>query len=367
MKPLSSCAMLALLAVAGLAGISGCKPAAHEEEAAATEVAVSVGKLVLADLHARIEVYGTVEPAPAVAGRPGGSVRLSTPLAGVARTVAVVENQWVKAGDLLIQLDDRLAQAAAAKATQAVAFSDQVLARQQKLKDVGGGSDKSLQEALQQRAAAQADLELAQATLAQLRLVAPFDGVVVHLAVQPGQYVDPAAAVLELADPDRLVIAAGIPVSEASAVQLDQPVELIAGDGQPTAVGQVSLVSSQVDARTGTVPVQAAVLKGSGLRAGQLVRVRIVTAEHRGQLAAPLESVVKAEGAEVLYVVTGDKAVQTPVQTGLRDGGLVEIAAAGLKAGDTVVTSGAYGLPKETRIRVAGQPDATERKSIHEQ
>jgi hypothetical protein len=42
----------------------------------------------------------------------------------------------------------------------------------------------------------------------------------------------------------------------------------------------------------------------------------------------------------------------------LRDGGLVEIEGDGLQAGMTVVTEGAYGLPKETKIRVLGSGGA---------
>jgi len=41
-----------------------------------------------------------------------------------------------------------------------------------------------------------------------------------------------------------------------------------------------------------------------------------------------------------------------PVQTGLRENGLVEIAAPEIKDGDVVVTTGAYGLPEKTKIRV---------------
>jgi multidrug efflux pump subunit AcrA (membrane-fusion protein) len=80
-----------------------------------------------------------------------------------------------------------------------------------------------------------------------------------------------------------------------------------------------------------------------------------VSDEHRDRLAVPVESVVKDEtGATVIAVVDGDMAVQTPVTTGLEDGALVEVAGDGLRAGMTVVTEGAYGLPATTRIRIVG-------------
>ena len=43
------------------------------------------------------------------------------------------------------------------------------------------------------------------------------------------------------------------------------------------------------------------------------------------------------------------------VKTGLRDGNVVEVSAVGLKEGDTIVTVGAYGLPKESKIKITNR------------
>ena len=81
--------------------------------------------------------------------------------------------------------------------------------------------------------------------------------------------------------------------------------------------------------------------------------MRIATTVHTNCLAVPAESVVTDEsGKSVIALVTGDEADQMPVQTGLRENGLVEISAPELKVGDTVVTVGAYGLPEKTKITV---------------
>jgi len=62
-------------------------------------------------------------------------------------------------------------------------------------------------------------------------------------------------------------------------------------------------------------------------------------------------------GQSVIALVNGDAAAQTPVQVGLREDGWVEVAGTGLKDGASVVTLGAYGLPKTTKIRVLGAAD----------
>jgi membrane fusion protein (multidrug efflux system) len=82
------------------------------------------------------------------------------------------------------------------------------------------------------------------------------------------------------------------------------------------------------------------------------VTVHIVVDERPQRLAVPAESVVEVNGTSVIAIVEGDHAVQRSVTVGLHDGPLVEIAGDGLHEGMTVVTEGAYGLPKDTRVRV---------------
>ena len=103
-----------------------------------------------------------------------------------------------------------------------------------------------------------------------------------------------------------------------------------------------------MDAKNGTILTRALLPADSGLRPGQFVQLKIVTAVHTNCLAAPSESVVTDEsGQSVIALVNGDKATQTPVQTGLREDGWVEVAGTGLKEGDVHRDGG--------RLRAAGK------------
>ena len=89
------------------------------------------------------------------------------------------------------------------------------------------------------------------------------------------------------------------------------------------------------------------------LRPGQFVRVRIITDERRDCLAVPSQSVVKNEkGESVICLVSGKMAVQHPVKVGFREGDMIEIHSLMLKPGVEVVTTGAYGLPEKSKIRI---------------
>jgi RND family efflux transporter MFP subunit len=337
-NPLSA---FATLTAVGALGLAGCQPGGNDEEPkVATEVAVQVAKVTRATLRARVEAYGLVEPEPAGGGQPAGATRLAATVAGVVMAVPAKEGERVEAGAVIVKLDDRLA-------LSALALAEQQFERQKKLRTVEGTSEKSFQEASQQLAAARAQLALVQ-------LTTPLSGVVARINVQPGQAVDLNTVVAEIVDPSRLVVTASVPGNEAARLKAGQPAELFVENAdQPAASGNVSFVSPAVDSKTGTVLVRVALPKDSGLRPGQFVRARIVSEERAGRLAVPLASVVTdVEGHSVIALVEGDQAAQKSVKAGVRDGGLVEVEGEGLKEGDTVVTVGAYGLPRQTKVRV---------------
>jgi RND family efflux transporter MFP subunit len=260
--------------------------------------------------------------APATAEQPAAGAQLAAPSAGVVTKVNVVEGQQVDKGDVLVELNSA---AAAAE-----------VARQKKLYEQQNTSLKSLQEA--------------EAQLALLRVVAPLSGTVVRVNVTPGQAVDLTATVAEVMDLTRLAVTAEIPAAEAAGLKAAAEAQVMA---EPPVATKLSFVSPTVDAKSGTVLVRALLPGDSGLRPGQFVPLRVVTTVHTNCLVAPRESVVTDEdGQTVIAIVTGDNAKQRPVKTGLREGGLVEVEGDGLKEGITIVTVGAYALPKETKIRV---------------
>jgi RND family efflux transporter MFP subunit len=346
--------LYALLSLAALT-LSDCSRAApeEEEEKEATEVTVQVGTVMKADLRARVEAYGMVEPEPAKTGAPSGGARLAAPIAGIVASVDIVEGQSVKAGDVVVKLDDRVAQAAVDKAQHALVFAQQVADRMGRLIDSGAISMQLKQEADERLAAARAELAAAQAATAQVRLASPLEGVVAHINVQPGQSVDLNTVVAEIIDLKRLVVTVNIPTDEAAHIRPGQSAEIFIHNLEdPATTGSVSFVSPTVDMKTASALVRLSVPKESALRPGEFVRTRIVTEELSDRLVVPRESVVKREDGKAVYLVEGDRAVQMPVKTGLRDGDLIEVEADGLKEGDTIVTVGAYGLPKETKIKI---------------
>ena len=313
----------------------------QEQPAAApleTEVPVHVGKIIRTTLRSYVSAYGVVEPEPA-GEQPAAGANVAPALPGVVTKVNCREGQHVTRGDILFQLDSRTARVA-------VEYAEKTVARQKQLIKVEGTSQKALQEAEQQLAAARTQQAL-------LNVTAPIDGTVTRVNVRAGEAVDLSTTLAEVMDLDRLVVSAKVPVSELNALTTGQEADVFVDTSTTPITGKLIYIGTDVADDTGAVTTWASLPTGSGLRPGRFVNVHITSDEHENCLAVPEASVVQDEnGDTVIAVVQGGTAVQRPVRTGLHDGGLVEVEADGLQPDMMVVTEGAYALPHETRVRI---------------
>ncbi|MCK9607468.1 MAG: efflux RND transporter periplasmic adaptor subunit [Methylomonas sp.] len=346
--------LIVAICLFGIAGCDGAKPA--EEPQVATEVAVKVGQTIKTTLHRYVSAYGMVEPAPAMQGKAAASSKIATPIGGLLAQVFCVEGQSVKKGDLLFQLDTRNSDALIAKAEVAVDFAQKNFARKQALAATDNVSRKLYDEAQQLLQNARKDLLNMQTQRELLQIRAPLSGTLSAINFKVGEVVNPNTVLADLTDLQRLSITLKLPSPEADSIQLNQTVQsntaaASQAQAQPFS-GRVTFVGSQIDPLTDTVVVRVSVAADSGLRPGQFVTARILVEERPDRLAVPIASVVNSMDSSVIAVVEGDHARQVAVKPGLRDGNLIEIAAEDLHEGMTVVSSGAYGLPPKTRIRV---------------
>lgn len=405
-------------------------PEAEEEQSEPSEVPVKVAKIQRTTLHRYVEGFGSIEPEPAINQKPSASAALTPPAPGIVAKVDCWAGQKVQAGQVLFEMDDRqakaaVAQAAAAlesagaarakvqarprpeqlalaklvvdKARSSLEFAQRAYDRQKILAQQQGTSQKSLESAESDLAAARNELNVAQEQLkllnappvpqdiaeadakvneaqnalaaartqqSLLQIRSPLAGTVTRIGVNPGESVDVTRILAEVVALDRLCAMVNVPAQQASFVKQGQEAlfQLDAAPStqpatQPSAPRELSskveFVWPAIDRKTDSLPVCIAIPPAPGLLPGRAVRARIVVEEHPDCLAVPSDSISKdEEGNPVISIVTGQIATQIPVTIGLSEDDLVEIRAKNIHEGDAVVAQGAYGLPKETRIKL---------------
>ena len=331
-----------------------------------TEVTVKLGKVARASLRAYVNGFGTIDPEPATNGRSPASAKVATPVPGLLAQSHTFEGERVQKGATLFQLDTRVADVQVEKSRQAVDFAEIAFERQKHLLSVEGTSKRLYQEAEQQLQAARNDLANATAQRALLIVKAPISGTVTRVSAKPGDSVDPSAALAEIVDLDRLIVTAKIRTSDVKLLKVGQKVEL--APGRPEAPEQtgssplsvkatLSFLGAEVDPSNDTVIVRATLPRKSGLRPGQFVTLRIQYAEHRNSLAVPQDSVITDPGSSSSWIAVVENGVASrhPVNTGLRDHGMVELQGDAPQEGTLIVATGAYGLPDHTHVRQAAQ------------
>ena len=220
-----------------------------------------------------------------------------------------------------------------------VARAQQTGAQAQTRANEESGTD--VAQAQAQVAQASAATAAAQQRLAQAAVLAPTDARVLTRNVEPGQIVQPGAALmsLALAGPTQLV-------AQVDERFLDQ---LLAGQqatvladafaGQPFAARVLSLAPA-VDAQRGAIEVKLALAGATPafLREDMTVSVEVETAKRERALVVPLRALrgdATAEGGSVLVAQDG-RARARPVRLGLRTLDAIEVLD-GLRAGEAVL------------------------------
>jgi RND family efflux transporter MFP subunit len=195
--------------------------------------------------------------------------------------------------------------------------------------------------------------------VALLQIRAPIGGTITKVNVKAGEAADLTTVLAELIDLDRLVVNFNAAGADLAALKTGQTAELTIPDSTNLVNASLSYVSPQVDSKTGSGMARATLPGNSNVRAGQFLKVRVITEERKDRLVVPSASVAKDQsGATFIALVEGEKATLKPVRAGLHDGDLIEVEGDGVEADQTVVTEGAYGLIMTqqfaTKIRVVG-------------
>jgi len=259
--------------------------------------------------RAKVPLEGTIEASD--------HAELAFKVSGRLASVNVRLGDHVKSGQLLGRLDalEAAAQVHAAEAHLEAARAQMALAsdqdsRTRKLVGSGAMAEAEGVQATQGHAlavananAAQAQLHLAQASLGNQALVAPFGGVVTRAPTTRGSVVSPGQTLFEIVDNTALRLRGTVNEADANLFEVGSSVTVDTPNGPAT--GKVRAVVAVLDRITRRVPVEVELGAHEGLRVGSFVRAFVTGGQDVDVFEVP-GSALRPGSQDTVLIVKGD-------------------------------------------------------------
>jgi len=270
----------------------------------------------------------------------------------------------VKADDPLVQLNDAPDRGDLANYQAQARWAETTLQRSSQLAQRQFEARETVDQKQSQLDQARAQIIKTEAVIAQKLIRAPFSGQLGTRRIEVGQYLTPGAAIVTLTDLSMLYANFTLPSQMRPEIVVGQRVDVTA-DAFPghTFAAEITTIEPQVSADTRTMTVQATMRNpDNSLLPGMFVNAAVVLPPKADVMVLPETAVDYTLYGDSVYVIREDgkdanghpilKAMRTPIKTGARVGGKVEILQ-GLQPGERVVAAGQVKVQSGAQVAIS--------------
>lgn len=181
------------------------------------------------------------------------------------------------------------------------------------------------------------ELALAVQALEDTVLRAPIDGAVRERQVTPGEFRSAGTPVLTVVSTDPLRLRVAVPERAAGGLRAGQLVRVRVEGDAATYDGKLARLGAAIEEGNRTLPVEAVVSnRGGALRPGMFASAEIIVERNDRALVVPADAIVTFAGVQKVLLVRDGRAREQRVRTGRRERDRVEIVE-GITAGDPVI------------------------------
>jgi len=206
----------------------------------------------------------------------------------------------------------------------------------------------------------EAALKRHQTLMEYAEIKAPFSGIVTERFVDSGALIEAgtgsgsARPLLTISQLQRLRVFFDVPEDKVPQVQVGDLAEITV-DALPGAQleGKVARFAKVLNPETRSMRTEVTLRNTERLLfPGMHVRVRLLLERRAAAILLPAEALRFKEGASFVYVVDGDTARETPIETGFDDGIRVEVTG-GLSGEETVIVTARESLSDGVKVRTS--------------
>jgi len=283
----------------------------------------------------------------------------------VVKIIADVGDE-VKAGDILAKIDSEKynlqfsqAKAEIARLSALLVNKELDLQRAEKLfkdnlvsEEMMDRTKADFNALKEQMNAADAQLRNANRLIEETNIKAPIESEVAIKHIDAGDYVQPGMVVYELVDTKNLKVDLSFP--EYLSPKLKKGLEVrITSPTNPDeiVISKIKDIKPNIDSRNKSLTTIIDFENPGTWLPGASSRATVVFSKFENAIVVPQISVVRRSIGEVIYVVKGDSVKETPVKTGLRKEGYIQILE-GITLNDEIVKDGAGFLADSSIIEI---------------
>jgi len=274
---------------------------------------------------------------------------------GKVTAIAFQPGGNVRQGDLLLRQDTSTEEAQLPGAEAAAVLAKANLDRARPLLAEDALSQAEYDAAQAEYSQGLANVKQLKAAIGKKTVRAPFSGRLGIRQVNLGQMLKEGEPIVSLQTLDPIFADFSLPQQALARLKTGTPVSIVT-DAYPgeTFIGTLTAINAEVDAATRNIRLQATVgNKREQLRPGMFARVTVNLPERAEVLAIPVTAVLYAPYGDSVYVIeehkdetsgqNGKILRQQFIRLGEKRGDFVAVTS-GLKAGETVVSTGAFKL-----------------------
>ena len=250
------------------------------------------------------------------------------------------EGKFVKKGTLLVKLFDEDLQASLKKLQTQLEIARQTKKRQAELLAVSGISELEYDQTTLQVNSFSDDIEVLKAQISKLVVLAPYDGVIGLRNISLGAQVTPGTPLATIRETDQFKLDFSVPEKYSNEISEGKVVKFSVQGTDTSFSARITAAEGGIEATTRNLRVRAVVSRPDpALRPGVFATVEVPLALVHNALMIPTQAVIPQERNKKVIVARGGKATFVTIETGTRRTKDIQVIT-GLKAGDTIVTTG---------------------------
>jgi membrane fusion protein (multidrug efflux system) len=338
-------AIIFLLALPKLNLFSKKQDAAIGNPQSNTKLPVDVLILKAGVLDNKLTINGSVLP--------NESLELRAESSGKITGLYFKEGNFVKKGDLLLQINDEELKAELGKQIHNRKLNEDNEFRQRKLLEKDAISQEEYDNALNRLNTTLGDIKVLTAQLDKTKVKAPFDGTIGLRYISEGAYISPASTIATLYNISPAKIEFSIPGRYSTQVAQGKKILFTIENDLTVYEGEVYAIEPRIDPSTRTLSLRAIANNEKGaLLPGQFVKVELILETVNNAIMVPTEAVIPEQGGKKVFILENGKAKEVRIETGLRTNSELEVTA-GLKVSDTLIVTGMLQLRQGMDLEIA--------------